>query len=267
METRVYSTSLGSNKNLAREVEEELVLVNIEEINTNPNQPRKEFCEEEIEALSSSIQQIGLIHPLLVRRTADGAFELVAGERRLRASRKAGLRQIAVIVRTQSEEQSAHAALVENIQRVDLNPIEVARSFKQLASQFGLTQEELALKVGKKRSTVANYLRLLSLPEEIQLSLASGEISMGHAKAILSAGSEALQRKLWRKILSQKLTVRQAERRRDLFCDDLANRIGRAMGRPVVVQSRRGGGGRLLFDYCDFDDLDHLLERLGVADG
>jgi len=244
----------------------DLQLVDINQIQTNPHQPRKLFCDEEIGALADSIGQVGLIHPITVRPLPSGLYELVAGERRLRASRMAGLQKIAVVVRTQTEEHSAYAALIENIQRVDLSAMEVARSLEALMVQFGLTQAQLAQRVGKKRSTVANYLRLLTLPSEVKSSLASGEITMGHAKAILSAGGEEQQKKLWSQIVSKRLTVRGAERQGDLFCDDLARRIENHLGRQAKVEQRRSGRGRIVFDFADYDDLDHLLEQLGVPD-
>ena len=190
---------------------DELKFVDLEKITLNPFQPRKNFQSEELDELSQSIKTVGLIHPPTVRRIGEDAYELVSGERRLRASRLAGLFQIPVFVKGAGPKESAHAALIENIQRVDLNPLEIAAALKLLLEEYKYSQEDLSQKVGKKRSTVANYLRLLSLPAVIQDSLKDETITMGHAKAILSLAAIDQQLALHSWILRQSLSVRDAE--------------------------------------------------------
>lgn len=258
-------------------VGEELKVVPCDCIAVNPFQPRKQFCEEEIESLACSIRALGVIHPPVVRPISDERYELISGERRWRAAQKAGLTEIPVLVRPHSDEDSAQAALVENVQRVDLNPIEVARSLADLAHRFGLTQEQLADRIGKKRSTVANYLRLLTLPAEIRDSVASGEISMGHAKAILSQEGLEKQLHLFRRIVQGKLSVREAEgatvgvsrggeAESQLYLRDLEERLRRSLGMKVAVRSRGRNGGVVAIEYSDLDGLDQVLKALGVVD-
>jgi ParB family chromosome partitioning protein len=260
--------------------QDQLLEVPLCEIVVNPKQPRTEFQEIEIQELADSIQAVGLIHPPVVRDLGKNGFELVAGERRLRACQALGLSKIRVIVRETSRQKSAEAALVENIQRVDLNPIEVAMALKTLSEEHGYGQEELGRHIGKKRSTIANYLRLLFLPDPIQLSLQKRFISMGHAKVILAIKCPKRQLILHERILADELTVRQAEAvmkvmtgepkasgerqgTRDFYLEDLELKLQRALGTKVTL---RGSGtkGRMVIDYHTLDDLHHLLEHLGV---
>ena len=164
---------------------EELKEVAVELIDVNPHQPRRHFVMAELEGLAASIREMGLIHPPLVRPIQNNRYELVSGERRFRAAQMAGMECIPVIVRASSESVSAQQALVENIQRVDLNPLEIALALRDLIDEFGYSQEELSHKIGKNRSTVSNYLRLLGLPKQIQESVGNASVSMGHAKAIM----------------------------------------------------------------------------------
>ena len=186
---------------------EEILEVPIEKVVVNPYQPRRHFSQNELEELSQSIKTVGLIHPPLVRPLENGMFELVSGERRFRATQLAGLKTIAVVVRDSSNELSAQAALIENVQRVDLNPIEVAKALRSLVDQFGFQQDELATRIGKKRSTVANYLRLLTLPKSIQDAVSSDIITMGHAKAILALEGFERQTLLYEMIVRDSLSV------------------------------------------------------------
>lgn len=261
--------------------EEEIKEVGVHEIRVNPFQPRREFALEDLEELAQSIKSVGLIHPPVVRRLShSGEYELLAGERRLRASQLAGLTRIQVHVRDCDASLSAEAALIENIQRVDLNPIEIARALKQLSEQFGYHQDELSKRVGKKRSTVANYLRLLTLPLSIQKNVTDGQISMGHAKAILSLEDEQKQFLLLEKIVREKLTVRETEEAalqiekkdkrkklpyvdRDFFLEQLAEKIQHRLGTKVSIMGN-GKKGKLMIDYYGLDDLDRLLEVFGV---
>ena len=196
--------------------EDTLLEVNIEDIRVSPFQPRRVFFEEDLKELILSIKAVGLIHPPVVReiRNKDKVlyYELIAGERRWRALQLAGYKTIPVVLKPAlADDLAAEATLIENIQRVNLNPLEMAEAFKRLIVVFGLTQDKVAQKVGKKRSTVANYLRLFSLSEEIREKIHSGELSLGHAKVILSLEDEKLRQVLCQKIVSGQLAVREAE--------------------------------------------------------
>lgn len=196
--------------------EDTLLEVNIEDIRVSPFQPRRVFFEEDLKELILSIKAVGLIHPPVVReiRNKDKVlyYELIAGERRWRALQLAGYKTIPVVLKpVLADDLAAEATLIENIQRVNLNPLEMAEAFKRLIVVFGLTQDKVAQKVGKKRSTVANYLRLFSLSEEIREKIHSGELSLGHAKVILSLEDEKLRQVLCQKIVSGQLAVREAE--------------------------------------------------------
>src|SRR3982750_4037743 len=178
----------------------------IEEIRPDKSQPRRHFDEVHIEELAESIRSKGVLLPLIVRRSSEG-YVLVAGERRWRAAQKAGLRELPVMVREVTEKEAFEIALIENIQREDLNPVEEAEAYKRLIEEHGLTQEELAARVGKERSTVANALRLLRLPEAIQRAVVSGELSMGHARALLAIHDEGDLRKAAEKVIAEALSV------------------------------------------------------------
>jgi len=245
-------------------MKEFLAQVDPKRITVSPYQPRKIFRDEELEDLAASIRSVGLLHPPLVRPLTNGDYELISGERRLRAAQLAGLELVPVVVRETEEERGAQATLIENIQRVDLNAIEVAKGFQDLIDSFGYSQSELARRVGKKRSTVANYLRLLALPEEVQRSLQRGEITMGHAKAVL-ARVENERLGFHRQIVRERLTVREAEQRLkkpDIYADDLKRRLERHLGTRVSVSR-----GKITLEYNDLDDLDRLLEAIGCECG
>jgi ParB family chromosome partitioning protein len=255
--------------------------VDIDLIAPNPRQPRTAIDPEGLAALVESMRQHGILQPLVVSRkeVAGGAvrYELIAGERRLQAARAAGLARVPVIVREVSPREQLELALVENIQRADLNPLEEARAFQQLQREFGLTQEQIAERVGRSRTAVANTLRLLGLPEAIQRSLAAGEISEGHARALIGLPAAA-QEALWRRIVAQGLSVRQAERlaralreapaaapaparRTDPDLAALAERLQRALGTGVQL-SRGRRGGRLVIRFYSDDELTAIVERL-----
>lgn len=276
MELCMEESALGSQG-----FNEEVCEVAVEKIKVNPFQPRGHFSQDELEELAASIQAVGLIHPPVVRPLpGTDAYELISGERRLRASQIAGLAKIPVLIRQTTHSLSAQAALIENIQRVDLNPLEIAKALRTLSEQFGLNQEELGHRVGKKRSTVANYLRLLTLPKSIQESISEASITMGHAKAILSMEGFEKQMLLHELILRDGLTVRQAEEAaqrlsekakkqslayetRDFYLEQLAEKIQHKLGTKVSIQGK-GKRGRISIDYYNLDDLDRLLELLGV---
>lgn len=257
-----------------------LLELELHQVVMNPNQPRRTFSKEELQELASSIQAVGVIHPPTVRPLPDGkTFELISGERRFRAASLAGLKKMPFIVRQVNATLSAQAALIENVQRVDLNPLEIALAMKQLMTKLNLTQDELAVRVSKKRSTVANYLRLLTLPKSIQESIERQQISMGHAKALLSLQTEEKQMLLFQRILHEDLSVRQAEEaaqtatakpkqppsysNRDFYLEHLAEKIQQKLGTKVTIQSK-GSGGRVYIDYYNLEDLDRLLEIFQV---
>lgn len=259
---------------------EELLTISVDKISVNPNQPRRHFSSHELEELAASIVSVGLIHPPVVRPLEDGTYELVSGERRFRASQIAGFSAIPVLVRHHTQEMSAQAALIENIQRVDLNPMEIAKSLRSLSQQFTWNQEELSLRVGKKRSTVANYLRLLALPKNIQDSVSQNIISMGHAKAILSLEGFERQHHLHEMILRDGLTVRDAEeaahqlanpekkpatvaQQCDVFLKQITEDLQHKLGTKVSIQGK-GDRGKISIDYYSLDDLDRLLNIFGL---
>lgn len=265
-------------------MEDNICVVSIDQIRVSPFQPRRLFSEEEIDELANSIKEVGIIQPPVVRKIMKQGevlyYELIAGERRLRASKRANLASIGVIVREITDEKAAKTTLIENVQRVDLNPIETALALKRLMDVFQMTQEEVAERVGKKRSTVANYLRLLALPDKIQESLMLGEISMGHAKAILSLTNDELKRKLHKLIVESQITVRDAEKQslkiareakqkkgdKDLHAQDLAERLGSHLSTKVEITSIRKGskGGKVIIHYYHLDDLDRLIDTIGL---
>ena len=205
--TRLYN--FEERRRLAGRVAE----LEVEAIRPNPYQPRKDFDEAALDELSASIRQLGIIQPITVRALGDGRYELISGERRLRASRRAGLRRVPAYVREADTEAMLEMAIVENVQREDLNPVEVAIGYQRLMEEVGLTQEQVADKVGKSRPSVANVLRLLKLPPRIQASLRDGSLSTGHARALVTVEREADQIGLLRAVLDDGLSVREVERR------------------------------------------------------
>src|SRR5690606_23123566 len=186
--------------------------VEVEAVRPNPYQPRKDFADEALDELAASIRQLGIIQPITVRALGGGRFELISGERRLRAARRAGLKQVPAFVREADTETMLGMAIVENVQREDLNPIEIALGYQRLIEEVGLTQEDVADKVGKNRTTVTNALRLLRLPPRIQASLRDGSITAGHARALVSVEDEPEQLQLHRQVLDKGLSVRDVER-------------------------------------------------------
>lgn len=259
--------------------QEELVEVQLSQIQVNPFQPRRNFSEEELDELACSIKAVGILHPPLVRLVTNEAnekkYEIISGERRCRAAQIAGLTTLKVVVRNSCEQLSAQAALIENVQRVDLNPIEVAKALKSLMLEFGFSQDELAGRIGKKRSTVSNYLRLLTLPKYIQDDVSKNVITMGHAKAILSQPDLEKQHLLYELILRDELTVREAEQaslriqekakknalvyaNRDFFLEQLSEMLQRKLGTKVHILGK-GKKGRITIDYYSLDDLDRVL--------
>lgn len=248
----------------------------LEQILPNPFQPRKDFSEADISELADSIYKNGILQPILVRRKEDGRYGLIAGERRLRAAKLAGLSTIPAMVRNSSDEQTIELALVENLQRKDLNPIETARAYQRLITEFAFTQEKLAEQLGKERSSVANTLRLLNLPNEIQRLVESMKLTAGHAKVILGLPRPDLQLKVARQIVERQLSVRQAENLvnaeqrhpkpkhaapRPRPYPDLEDRLQKRLRTRVTIEKNRKGG-RIVLHYYGISDLDRVLELI-----
>ena len=248
----------------------------LDQIRPNRYQPRTEFTEEDLSQLADSIKQHGVLQPIVVRRKGDGSFELIAGERRLRASKLAGLRQIPAIIRNSSDEQALVLALMENLQREDLNPMEAARAYHRMMKEFGLTQEGIAQQLGRERSSVANIARLVNLPHEIQQLVESGRLTTGHAKVLLGISKAELQIKLARQIATQQLSVRQAERlaaggqrsarakrslRQAQAYPDLEARLQKRLGTRVKILPGKAGG-QIVVEYFTPVELDRLVEML-----
>lgn len=248
----------------------------------NSRQPRRHFDEDALKDLAASIKEVGVIQPLLVRPLADGEYELIAGERRLRASLMAGLTEVPVVIRSIEEQASLELAIIENLQREDISAVESAKAFQGLITEFGLTQEEVAQKVGKSRTAVTNTLRLLQLPEEIQQSVQEGILSEGHARALLGAVDKARQMSLFKKIRERGLSVREVERmakadasprlpgheekppqRRsphdDALCDALSEKLG-----ARISLKRSGEGGALEIPFYSEEDLTRITDLLGI---
>jgi len=235
-----------------------LLEVPLDQIAPNPYQPRKTFNEASIEELARSVRMHGIVQPLVVTRAGDNKFKLIAGERRFRAAQKAGLESVPVVVKEDIKAGDAlQIALIENIQREDLNPIEEAAAYYQLHQEFGLTQEEISKRVGKERSTVANFLRLLKLPESVKKLLASGQLSMGHARALLALESPKKQEQLADRVVKRNLNVRQTEmmasegapktnekteKEKDVFTRDAEEKLQRTLRTKVEIDRRRRGG-------------------------
>ena len=245
----------------------------IEEIRPNKEQPRKTFVNEKLEELAASIREKGIIQPLVVLRR-DGHYEIIAGERRWRAAQKAGLREVPVVIQDVSEDTALEMALIENIQREDLNAVEEAEAYHQLLERFALSQEELAKRVGKERSTIANALRLLKLPAEIKRDVAEDRLSMGHARALLTLEDPEEQKAARDEIVKGHLSVREAEalvkkkkaknvpkarKVEDPDQVDLLERIQRHFGAKVALR-RAGRGGKLEISFSDQKDLARIVE-------
>lgn len=185
--------------------------IDLNYISPNPDQPRTTFDEEALDELASSIRELGIIQPLSLRKTGENSYQIIAGERRYRAALRAGLTSVPAYIRTANDSELTEMALIENIQREDLNAIEIALTFKKLIDQYNLTQERLSERIGKKRATIANFLRLLKLPAEVQLGLRDKRVDMGHARALLTINQPSLQLKLYNEIIKHGLSVRKVE--------------------------------------------------------
>ncbi|HUU39749.1 MAG TPA: ParB/RepB/Spo0J family partition protein [Desulfatiglandales bacterium] len=248
----------------------------IESIYPNPYQPRQSFSDSELTELANSIKEKGVIQPILVSQTQDG-LQLIAGERRWRAAQKAGLDKIPVWIRDISPSEALELALIENIQRKDLNPIEESSAYQELMNRFNLTQEALSKRMGKDRSTIANLLRLLKLPAIIQQDLIDGKLTAGHARALLSTESALAQKKIRNLIIKKSLSVRQTEvlvkkalaskkpkdqkNETDFYIKSLAKDLQTSLGTKVDIK-RKGRKGRIIIEFYSDDDLGRLMDRL-----
>jgi ParB family chromosome partitioning protein len=252
--------------------------VPIDQIHPNPHQPRKSMTDSAVAELAASLKSSGIIQPLIVRRQGE-KYELIAGERRWRAAKLAGLATVPVVVRNVDGATQAQLALIENIQREDLNPIDRAEGYRSLMNQLGLTQAELGGRLGEERSSIANYLRLLELAEPVRNMVRDGRVTLGHAKLLAGIGDILQQQKLADTVISQSLSVRNLERllqeegepqrpRRApgsaAHLADLEKSISRQLGMRVQVRSGSKGRGRLVVHYASLDQFDELLARLGV---
>ncbi len=246
------------------------------DVRPNPFQPRKEFDEKTLDELAESIKEHGVIQPLIVRKGSIKGYELVAGERRLRASERAGLNKVPVVVRDFSNEQVMEIALIENLQRENLNAIEIAVAYEKLLHHFSLTQEELAKKVGKSRPHVANFLRLIQLPQEIQDYVSRGTISMGHARALLAVEDDQMKMKIAQEVIKKDLSVRQIEEliknlsqrvpretkdkpKKDLFVTQFEERLRDCFGTSVHIKMGKNKG-KIEIDFFTNDDLERIME-------
>ncbi|HEX6085867.1 MAG TPA: ParB/RepB/Spo0J family partition protein [Thermoanaerobaculia bacterium] len=253
-----------------------LAHVPIEQIQPNPYQPRKTFNDASIEELSRSVREHGIIQPLVVTKIGDHKYRLIAGERRFRAAQKAELAQVPVVIKeTMADGDVLQVALIENIQREDLNPIEEAYAYHQLHEEFQLTQEEISKRVGKERSTVANFLRLMKLPDAVKKLLASGQLSMGHARAILAVDTPKKQEQLAERVVKRNLNVRQTEmlaaekspkaeqpeKEKDVFTRDAEERLAKTLRSRVEIDRKRRGGV-IHIRFGSEDELIRLVEEL-----
>ena len=258
---------------------QEVLEVPVSKVHPNPNQPRRDFDADALAELVESITRNGILQPIIVRADEEG-YELIAGERRWRAAIQAGLATVPAIVRPATDSESLELSLIENIQRQDLNPIEQAKAYKDLIERFALTQDEAAARLGKKRSSVANLMRLLDLPQDIQDAVSRGTLSMGHARALLGLPDRGEQRRLAARIQREDLSVRQTERiindrlrrpPRSTTQDepkpphiaDLEAKLREALAtRVTIIRHRHDEGGRVVIDFFSKDDFDRVFQRI-----
>ena len=253
----------------------------LDQIDSNPFQTRSHVSQEQLAELAASISANGVVQPVLVRPLADGRFQIIAGERRWRASQMAGKTTVPAILRQVSDEQAMEITIVENLQRADLNPMEQARAFERLSQQFHMTQEQMAQRTGKDRATVANFLRLLKLPSSVQARVESGELTFGHARALLAFEHAEEIEKAAQRIATLSLSVRQTENYVQGRIDpsrkarkapkpappidpnvrDAQERLQRALGLKVTIEDHNGRG-KMIIEYARLEDFDALLERL-----
>lgn len=266
----------GFSERPAETSDAKIVDIQVSAIVANPRQPRAHFDAEALRELAASIREVGVLQPLIVRDLGSGRYELIAGERRLRASKLAGLAKVPAIIRLAGSQKSLEIALIENIQREDISPLECAHAYYRLTAEFGLTQEQVARKVGKSRVAITNTLRLLNLPPRVLDGLRDHRITEGHARALLGIGSQAQQLAAFDLVLAKSLSVRETEalagrcakRKPDSGALDpsvqaLEEALSIRLGAPVEL-AKSGKGGRLEISYFDDEDLGRIVEALGI---
>ena len=251
-------------------------MASIDNISPSRFQARTDISEESLEELTASIKSQGVIQPLIVRKTSAGNFELVAGERRLRASKMAGLLEVPIVVKDLSDEEIIKMGLIENLQREDLNPLDEAKGIQRLQQEFNVTQEDLGLSLGKSRTAITNSLRLLQLAKPVQTMLEEGSLSMGHARPLLTL-PEAIQEKFANKIVKSGLSTRQAEKLaksyqqekgakpqspKDPNLTNLETELGDTLGAKVVISHQKKGSGKITFSYKNLEQLDQIIKPL-----
>ncbi|MBE6305499.1 MAG: ParB/RepB/Spo0J family partition protein [Bacteroidales bacterium] len=263
----------------------------LEAISPNPDQPRRTFDEEALSELAASISELGIIQPLSLRKIGPKEYQIIAGERRYRAAKLAGLHSVPAYIRTANDAELTEMALIENIQREDLNAIEIALTFKKLIEQYELTQEKLSERIGKKRATIANFLRLLKLPAEVQLGLRDKRLDMGHARTLLTIGDPKLQLKLYGEIIDQGLSVRRVEELAKLYreraekgeqqqptptkkktvasdeFDMLKRNLSAAFNTRVQFTCNKDGRGKITFPFANDEELENLIRLFDTIKG
>jgi len=265
-----------------KELRNSLQEISIDAISPNPYQPRTVWDQQELADLAESIKANGIVQPIIVRPARAG-FELIAGERRLRAAQLASLTTIPALVREASDEQMLELSLIENIHRANLNPIERAKAYQNYLNTFSLTQAEAAERLGENRSVIANYLRLLDLPDEVKQMLAEGQLTMGHARAMLSLPTDELRRKLANRAMAGRLSVREVERlvrkylvgtgqakttarSKPAHILELESELSRQLGTRVAIETRKNGQrGKIIIEFYSMDEFDRITERIGLA--
>ena len=269
-----------ASNSVARIKQDSVGKIRIDSIEVNPNQPRTKFDEEALRELAESIKTYGLIQPITVRPIANGRYQLISGERRLRACKLAGLQEVPTYVRTVDEMQSIQMALVENIQREDLNALEIALSYQRLVDEFGFSQEEVSDKVGKNRTTVTNYLRLLKLSLPAQIAVRDNVISMGHARALVTLENEKLQEKVLKQVIDNGLSVRQTESLMKKYSSEFkpaktkikitlsdevnqfVSSISKKLNSKVSVNKDLSGKGKIVIPFTSDEDLKQMISKL-----
>jgi ParB family chromosome partitioning protein len=266
-----------------KELHKNISELSLDDIAPNPYQPRQAWNDQQLKELASSIKENGIIQPIIVRQKGS-KYEIVAGERRFRAAEIAGLQKIPAMVRQTADSEMLALALVENIHRADLNPIEKAKAYHNFMEMFGLTQEQAAQKLGQDRSVVANYIRLLNLPAEVKQMLVDGSLDMGHARAILALPTDDLRRRLANRALAGRLSVREVERlvrlalaasddkkqkqiiEKPAHIKDLEEKIRTKLGTKVNIQAHKNGQrGRIIIEFYSLDEFDSIAQMLGVT--
>ncbi len=263
-------------KEVVKEVPKEQKL-RVSEIEPNRSQPRKQFQEEALAELAESMKQVGVIQPLVVQKR-DGYYEIIAGERRWRAAKLAGIKEVPVVIKEYSDREIMEIALIENLQREDLNPIEEAMAYRQLIDEYALRQEELAERIAKSRTAIANTMRLLKLDERVQQMLADGELSSGHARALLGIADGEVQLQTAKEICARNLSVRETEKlvktilepkppkpakpENDIFYRQAEEKLKQAIGTKVVLKNRANGKGKIEIDYYSLEELERIMDLL-----